>query len=255
MQIAQQLAAEAVHQVLTGRNLGVTLDAMFSRQRSLTPQQRGMTQDLSYGCLRQYGQLQALLNQLLQKPLQDERLRCLLLVAIYQLQQARAASHTIVDQAVQASAQFKKPWVKGLTNAVLRNFLRQQDALVKNIDPADDVARYSYPQWWVNKLRHQYPQEWEAMLLAGNQHPPMTLRVNRRHLSVEAYSQQLADAGIAASLLGGSAVTLTQPIPVERIPGFLEGDVSVQDAGAQWAAPLLDLAPGMRVLWQDRPYS
>ena len=248
MQLAQQLAAEAVHQVLTGRNLGVTLDAIFSRQRSLTPQQRGMTQDLSYGCLRQYGQLQALLNQLLQKPLQDERLRCLLLVAIYQLQQARAASHTIVDQAVQASAQFKKPWVKGLTNAVLRNFLRQQDALVKNIDPTDDVARYSYPQWWVNKLRHQYPQEWEAMLLAGNQHPPMTLRVNRRHLSVEAYSQQLADAGIAASLLGGSAVTLTQPIPVERIPGFLEGDVSVQDAGAQWAAPLLDLAPGMRVL-------
>ena len=125
MYISQQLAAEAVEQVFAGRNLSVTLETLFAHHQSITPQQRAVAQDLSYGTLRYYGAVASLLSQLLEKPLPDERLRCLLLVAIYQLQYDKAASHTVVDQAVKAASSSKKTWAKGLVNGVLRNFLRQ----------------------------------------------------------------------------------------------------------------------------------
>ena len=129
MHISQQLAAEAVEQVFAGRNLGVTLETLFAHHQGITPQQRAAAQDLSYGTLRYYGAVASLLSQLLEKPLPDERLRCLLLVAIYQLQYDKAASHTVVDQAVKAASSSKKTWAKGLVNGVLRNFLRQQTSL------------------------------------------------------------------------------------------------------------------------------
>ncbi|WP_137720019.1 16S rRNA (cytosine(967)-C(5))-methyltransferase RsmB [Methylobacillus flagellatus] len=247
MHVAQLLAAEAIDAVLTGRNLSSAIEAVLKHHSHITPQQRGAMQDLSYGTLRHYGQLQALLSPLLQKPLSNTRLRCLLLVALYQLQQDRAGAHTVVDQAVQAAGSFKPQWAKGLVNAVLRNFLRQRDALLAAIQH-DDVASYSYPQWWINKLRKQYPQDWQAMLLAGNQHPPMSLRVNLRQTSMADYVARLDAQGISADVVGDSALLLHKPLPVERIPGFSSGEVSVQDAGAQLAAPLLDAQDGMRVL-------
>ena len=247
MFIAQQLAALAVNQVLEGRNLTATLEDVFRKHSKITPQQRAVAQDLSYGTLRFYGNVQALLAQLLEKPLQDERLHCLLLVAIYQLSHDKAAEHTVVDQAVKAATQIKKPWAKGLVNAVLRNFLRQRDTLNQKI-AANEVAVYSYPPWWINKLKTQYPENWQAILEAGNQHPPMTLRVNLRYSNASAYCLRLASQGIEARAMGNSAVMLAKPLPVDKISGFNDGEVSVQDYGAQFAAELLDVADGMRVL-------
>lgn len=247
MYLAQQIAAEAVEQVFAGRNLTLTLESVFRKHAHITPQQRAVAQDLSYGTLRFYGELEALLQQLLQKPLQLQRLHCLLLVALYQLNHDRAAAHTIVDQAVKAAGQFKLPWAKGLVNAVLRNFLRQEPALKQTVS-ANEVAQHSYPQWWIDKVRQQYPQQWQAILAAGNQHPPMTLRVNQQKASASQYLQTLQAQAIPAHVLGTQAVVLDKPMPVEKIPGFLQGEVSVQDYGAQYAARLLDVQDGMRVL-------
>jgi len=245
--ISQQLAAEAVEQVFSGRNLSVTLESLFSHHPNITPQQRAVAQDLSYGTLRHYGAVATLLSQLLEKPLPDERLRCLLLIAIYQLQYDKAASHTVVDQAVKAASYSKKTWAKGLVNGVLRNFLRQQTSLTDAL-VGDEIAQYSYPQWWITKLKFQYPDDWQQLLEAGNQHPPMTLRVNPRKISINDYCDKLSAYGYAFTQLGGNAVMLMKPMPVDKIPGFNEGEVSVQDFGAQLAGYALDLNNGQRVL-------
>lgn len=247
MYIAQQLAAQAVCQVFAGRNLPSALDLLLRKHAGITPQQRAVTQDLSYGTLRFYGELQALLEQLLQKPLADQGLHCLLLVAIYQLRHDQAASHTVVDQAVKAAGQFKQAWAKGLVNGVLRSFLRQQQQLLDKL-AGDEFATYSYPPWWIAKLKQQYPQQWQAMLEVGNQHPPMTLRVNRRLAAVNDYQSRLLAEGIASQALGETGVMLAKPLPVDKLPGFSDGLVSVQDYGAQFAAGLLDVQEGMRVL-------
>jgi 16S rRNA (cytosine967-C5)-methyltransferase len=245
--ISQQIAAEAIGQVFAGRNLGVVLESLFARYSNITPQQRAVAQDLSYGTLRFYGAIEALLDQLLQKPLEDAKLQCLLLVAIYQLQYDKAASHTVVDQAVKAANQSKKTWAKGLVNGVLRNFLRQQPELVANLKD-NEFATYSYPAWWVTKLKYQYPDNWQSMLEAGNQHPPMTLRVNQRQILVADFVSKLEAEGIVSQALGANAVTLDKPIPVDRIPGFSAGEASVQDYAAQVAGYALDLKDGQRVL-------
>jgi 16S rRNA (cytosine967-C5)-methyltransferase len=245
--ISQQIAAEAIGQVFAGRNLGVVLESLFARYSNITPQQRAVAQDLSYGTLRFYGAIEALLDQLLQKPLEDAKLQCLLLVAIYQLQYDKAASHTVVDQAVRAASQSKKTWAKGLVNGVLRNFLRQQPELVANLKD-NEFATYSYPAWWVTKLKYQYPDNWQSMLEAGNQHPPMTLRVNQRQISVADFVSKFEAEGIVSQALGANAVTLDKPIPVDRIPGFSAGEASVQDYAAQVAGYALDLKDGQRVL-------
>lgn len=247
MHKAQQLAAQAVYHVLSGHNLTVTLDTLFRESPALTPQQRAATQDLSYGTLRFYGELQAVLDQLLEKPLKDDALHSLLLVALYQLRHDQAAAHTVVNQAVKAASQNKKSWAKGLVNAVLRNFLRRREQLLQNISQSEP-ARYSYPQWWIDKLRIQYPQAWQPMLEAGNEHPPMTVRVNLHHGNVSDYVSRLAASDIRARMLGAEAVMLEKPVPIDRLPGFKEGMVSVQDYGAQLAAHLLDLHDGMSVL-------
>jgi 16S rRNA (cytosine967-C5)-methyltransferase len=244
---SQRLASTAVSQVLAGRNLNQALQNLFSRRPALTPHQRAAAQDMSYGTLRFYGQLRTLLDLLLQKPLQDDEVRALLLVALYQLQYSRAAEHAIVDHAVKVTQTLKKPWAKGLVNAVLRNFLRRRSALLEQ-SAADEEGRYSHPQWWIDRLRKEYPEDWAAILETDNQHPPMTLRVNCRAISTEAYISRLHQQGIEGRQVGESAIMLEQPVAVDRLPGFDEGMVSVQDAGAQLAARLLDVSDGMRVL-------
>lgn len=247
MDKSQQLASQAIGQVLGGRNLTQALENLWRLHPQLTPQQRAITQDLSYGVLRHYGQLQAVLEQLLERRLEDESVRCLLLAALYQLEHGKASEYAVVDHAVKAAVKMKKAWAKGLVNAVLRNFLRRREALLAAIAD-NEVARYSYPQWWIEKLKQDYPAEWTAILEAGNRHPPLTLRVNRRRVSSAEYLHKLEDLAIGAHPLGTSAIMLDQPVPVEKLPGFLEGDVSVQDYGAQFAAELLDVHDGMRVL-------
>lgn len=251
MYISQLIAADAVHQVFSGRNLTLALPAALSLFPAATPQQKGAAADLSYGTLRFYGEIDTYLKQLLEKPLTDERLHAVLLVAIYQLLHDKADAFTVVNQAVHAVSQLKRPmaksWAKGLVNAILRNFLRQKEVL--NVQSkTNEVATYSYPQWWINKLKTQYSEHWQNILAIGNQHPPMTLRVNTKKISVHDYLQLLARQEFEASHLGAQAVELKKPIAVDKIPGFTDGVVSVQDYGAQLAAQLLDVQADMRVL-------
>lgn len=247
MHISQQIAAQAVTKVLGGRNLTLALPEAIKAFPKANPQQRGGGADLSYGTLRFYGQSRACLNQLLEKPLTHQQIEALLLVAIYQLNHDEAKDFTIVNEAVKAASFAKPRWAKGLVNGVLRNFLRQKDTLLNSIQK-DEVALYSYPQWWIDHLKIQYPRNWQAILNAGQQHPPMTLRVNKRHTTAQAYAQLLERQGLAVELIGPDAVKLAQPLAVDKLPGFADGVVSVQDYGAQLAARLLDVKQGMHVL-------
>lgn len=251
MYISQIIAAEAVSQVFAGRNLTTSLPQALELYPKATPQQKGAAADLSYGTLRYYGQVSALLKLLLSQPLKDARIHALLGVALYQLLYDSADAFTVVNQAVEAVGQLKKPsakpWAKGLVNAVCRNFLRQKDVLLAQLKN-DKVAQFSYPKWWIKKINKQYPQHWQAILEIGNSHPPMSLRVNVKKISVSDYLQLLSHQAIEATQMGSQGVILKTPLVVEKIPGFLEGMVSVQDDGAQWAAPLLDVQDDMRVL-------
>lgn len=247
MYISQQIAAIAVSNVLAGSNLTLALPEALISYPNVTPQQRGAAADLSYCTLRFYGEVNAYLTQLLEKPLSNEHITALLLVAIYQLLHDKADDFTVVNQAVKAASYAKPKWAKGLVNGVLRNFLRQKEQLAEAIK-TDEVALYSYPKWWINKLRSQYPSAWQSILETGNQHPPMTLRVNIRKSNAQEYCQLLARQDIEATQLGAQAVMLARPLPVEQIPGFADGVVSVQDYGAQLAAHLLDIKPDIRVL-------
>jgi 16S rRNA (cytosine967-C5)-methyltransferase len=219
----------------------------LARPAELTAHERATLQDACYGTLRFLGEIDAVLDALLDKPLRNDKLRHLLRVAVYQLAHTRTAPHAVVDHAVRACVAEKHAAAKGLVNAVLRAFLRERAAVLARAHEGD-VGRYSHPQWWVDKLRGQYPDDHSRMLDAANQHPPLTLRVNVRRTTVDEYMAELANAGVAARRLEGAAVTLERAMPVERIPRFAEGWVSVQDASAQLAAPLLALAAGQRVL-------
>lgn len=247
MQIAQRIAAHAVTEVLAGHNLTVSMPKALARVKQATPQQQAAAQDLSYLTLRFYAEVAAYLALLTPKPVSDDRIKSLLLVALAQLCHSDADHFTVVNQAVEAASATKLRWAKGLVNAVLRNFLRQRTALQAQLVSREEVT-FNYPQWWIDLLRQQYPEHWQTLLEQGNQHPPMTLRVNVRKTDVASYLQQLLQVGVTAQHLGGSAIRLDKPMPVNQLPGFAEGWVSVQDAGAQWAAPLLDVQPGMRVL-------
>jgi 16S rRNA (cytosine967-C5)-methyltransferase len=151
-----------------------------------------------------------------------------------------------VDQAVTA-ATFLAPGLKGVVNGVLRNAIRRADeftvAREKNL-----VAYHTYPEWWIKRVRAQHPADWQAMLAIGNEHPPMSLRINRRKISLDHYFDTLAAADISVQRLPNDALRLEHPLPVSRLPGFADGLVSVQDAGAQWAAPWLAPRDGERVL-------
>lgn len=241
------IAAGVLGQVLSGRSLDAELGGAWRRHTALTPHQRAVIQDACYGVLRHLGRIDALLAALLQKPLTDDRLRQLLRVGVYELDCTRAAPHAVVDHAVSACVALGVPAAKGLVNAVLRNFQRHKERLVAAAQRTD-TGRYSHPQWWIDKLRAQYPAHYETILEADNQHPPLTLRVNRREVTRDAYLAELAAAGVAARPVGDDGVVLTVACPVERIPRFAAGGVSVQDASAQYAAALLDAPPGSRVL-------
>ena len=243
----QQIACATVAAVRAGRNLNLVLAEQRARHPQLTSQQLGAINDLSYGTLRFGFQLDRVLAGLLNKPMQDADLRWLLLIALYQLEHTRAAPYAIVDHAVRSAAALGHAHAGGLVNAVLRNFLRKREAVIADARKTD-VGRYAFPQWWIAHLRAQYPQHVGAILDACNTRPPLTLRVNCRRTTVAEYLAELARHEIAAEQTGEWAVRVKNPVTVDRLPGFAAGLVSVQDAAAQLAAPLLDAQPGMRVL-------
>lgn len=245
-------AANAVAQVKAGTTLPQALLTAFG-VTAAAPQARGAIQDIAYRTMRQLGRSEALLALMTSKAPEPPMLAALLCCAIALIDTPDGGTppyeeFTVVDQAVTvATSHPDMAHAKNMVNAVLRRFLRERAALVKQalMQPA---AQWNYPQWWIDAARAAYPSQWQQILEAGNAAPPLTLRVNRRKASVEEYLARLAAAGMGAQRVGPFAVRLDKPVAVGLIPGFDEGVVSVQDAGAQLAAPLLDLADGMRVL-------
>ena len=224
--------ADAVQAVRAGQSLNAAL-------ANCPAAARPGTQALSFHALRWLGSAQALRVQLAPK-VPVPTLDALLLTALALLwphADAPYAEHTLVDQAVVA-ARRRAPQSAAFVNAVLRRFLRERDALVASA-LRDPVARYNHPGWWIERLALDWPAHWQAVLDADNQRAPMTLRVNARRTDAPAYVARLAAQGIEARAIGAHAVVLGEPCPVTQLPGFAQGEVSVQDAHAQRAAPLL----------------
>ena len=246
-------AAMAVAAVNRGAALPQALAQVFA-QTDAAPQARGAIQDIAYCCLRHLGCAEALLSAMTPRRVEPAALHALLCCALSLLLDAddsgsaRYGAFTVVDQTVTAAgADRGMARAKGMANAVLRRFLRERQALLPQL-ARDPVARWNYPAWWIENVQSAYPDDWQAILRAGNAAPPLTLRVNRRKVGVDDYLALLAGEGMAATRIGADAIRLAQPVPVHRIPGFDDGLASVQDAAAQLAAPLLDLRDGMRVL-------
>jgi 16S rRNA (cytosine967-C5)-methyltransferase len=245
-------AASAVARVRGGTALPQALSQVFTAF-DVTPQGRGAIQDIAYRTMRQLGRSQTVLGLTTSKAPEPPMLDGLLCAALALLDPPPGApapyeAFTVVDQAVHAAASHPDfAHAKAMVNAVLRRFLRERASLLEAA-LREPLARWNYPQWWIDTTRSAYPRDWERILEAGNVHPPLTLRVNSRRSDVQAYLETLQGAGIEATRVGPTAVRLAQPVNVSQIPGFHEGVVSVQDAGAQLAAPLLDLRDGMRVL-------
>ena len=242
-------AARSLERVSAGTSLPQALSTTFAAVQA-TPQARGAIQDICYRSMRSWGQSHALMGLLMDSPPSPERLGSLLCISLGLLADTTKpyADHTVVDQAVSAcAADPDLTRAKGVVNAVLRRFLRERDRLLATTQESED-ARLNYPQWWIDKARAAWPDLWEEILQTGNQRPPLTLRVNRLKGSVQDYLDLLSQHQVEATQIGPSAVRLAQPTPVSEIPGFDQGWVSVQDAAAQLAAPLMQLEPGMRVL-------
>lgn len=235
-------AARTVAEVAAGRSLADELERFGAND---TP--RAILIDLTHGTLRRYGRMQAILRALSRHDQSDRLVEALLWCALYALESGRYAEYTVVDQAVRACGLLERWPAKGYVNALLRGFARQRQSLEARIR-ADAEARYQHPHWWIETLQRDRPEHWETVLQAGNSHPPMCLRVNRRRAGTADYQARLDAGGIASRRVGDHALLLSRPVPVGRLPGFEAGDVSVQDAGAQRAAPCLDLAAGQRVL-------
>jgi 16S rRNA (cytosine967-C5)-methyltransferase len=202
---------------------------------------RAGAQALAFHALRHLGRAQALRAQLAKRAPAPpvDALLCTALALSWRDQDAPYSTFTLVDQAVEAAKRDNAMRAQAnFVNACLRRFLRERDALVAATD-ADPVAHWNHPKWWIEQLKHDHPQHWEAILEADNARAPMTLRVNTRCITRDDYLAQLTAANIAANAVGEHGVVLSEPRDVHALPGFDEGVVSVQDAGAQLAAPLL----------------
>jgi len=241
------VASDALAAVLKGFALNDGLQGLWQAWPDLSPATRGAVQDLLYSTLRAFGRGTTVLARLLTHPLDEPRVTALLLIALQRLETRPETAHTLVDQAVDAAARISRGKFKNLVNAVLRNALRQQASLLE-LQAATPVAAWQHPEWWLEKVRRQHPADWQAILSANNNHPPMSLRLNPARTSFDAYTALLDGQKLAWIRLGDLSVQLETPCPVGRLPGFAEGLVSVQDWGAQQAARMLDLQDGHRVL-------
>ena len=242
-------AAKALAAVLTGKaSLNSSLPTQLDK---VEDRDRGLTQDLAFGTARWQPRLAALAERLLQKPFKaaDADVQALLLVGLYQLLYTRIPAHAAIGETVGCADKLKKPWAKALLNAVLRRAQRESSDIFAELE-RDPVVRTAHPRWLQKSLKAFWPAHWEAICAANNAHPPMILRVNRRHHSRDAYLALLGEQGIAAQPCQYSrdGIVLEQACDVRGLPGFSDGWVSVQDEAAQLAADLLGLAAGQRVL-------
>ncbi|MCC2659045.1 MAG: rsmB [Panacagrimonas sp.] len=244
---ARSAAALAVAAVLSGRSLD---DVLPEHDASLAPGDRGLLRALTYGVLREHGFLAAIVGKMLKSPLNDEpRVAALVEVGLFQLRSMRVSPHAAVSETVEACEAIGAPQRRALVNALLRRFQRERRAL--ELAAASDAARrWSHPTWLIDTLRCDWPEQWERVLNGGNEQGPLTLRVNRRRTTRTDYAASLRAAGLSYREVANvpDALVLDAAVGVDRLPGFAQGEVSIQDAAAQLAVELLDLAPGQRVL-------
>ena len=244
----RRVGALAVRGVLGGRGYEQALrDAGFSE---LTPERRPLAAELALGALRWHHRHAALLAQLMERPRTGGKLGALLSVGLYQLAHTRVPHHAAVNACVAAAKSLLPRGQPRVVNAVLRRYLRERVRVEKAADRSL-AGRFSHPEWLIGRLRTAWPGHWQSVLRAGNRKPPMWLRVNRAKTDRESYRASLPDSGewsCAAPATAPNALRIDPPRPVDQVPGFSEGAVSIQDAGAQLAVPLLGAGPGMRVL-------
>jgi 16S rRNA (cytosine967-C5)-methyltransferase len=232
---------------------GLTLDETLPRYRDRlgSARDRAFVQELCYGVLRSYYRLGFFANALLERTprKKDSEMLAVLLCGLYEMSRMRTPDHAAVSESVRTIRELGKPRAAPLLNAVLRRFQREHDPITKRAE-AEPSARWMHPRWLLDALLKDWPEHWEQIVQAGNERPALHLRVNRRRTTVDRYLQMLADAGLEGEPLAEteSGIRLPRPVEIGRVPGFAEGIISVQDAGAQLAARILDVHPGDRVL-------
>ncbi len=237
------MAGRVIAEVRAGRSLTQALTGLSTALGAA----RAGAQDVAYGTLRRYACGEFVLRHLLEKALPHPEVEALLLGALYRLQTRPESAYMVVDQAVAAAGELAGGAFRGLVNGVLRNYLRQRETLHLAIAD-DDEAAHQHPHWWLSRLRRAYPDRWQEIVAVGNSQPPMTLRVNRRRIVLTDYVARLQDVGLSARQVGPDALILETPVAVDSLPGFVDGLVSIQDAGAQRAVQILDPTAGQRVL-------
>jgi 16S rRNA (cytosine967-C5)-methyltransferase len=241
-------AARVVARVLDGASASAVLPTALA---ACAPAERALFNELVLGTLRFAPRHERVLSQLMDKPLGKRGIQAhaALLVGVHQLLELSIPEHAAVAETVEAQKRLGATWATGLTNAVLRRLARERDHISAAL--ADDPEhRYAHPRWYIDAVMRDWPDDFEAILTAGNARAPLTLRVNRRHTTREAYLATLAAAGIAAQPHASApdAVVLEAGLDPRTLPGFADGSCSVQDAAAQLAVELMDLEPGLRVL-------
>ena len=245
MNHSQWLAAMIVEQVLLGKNLDKSFQLVLTKYNN-EAENLPQIKDMTYGAIRDLGKSKFYINKLVKNKIENLCLESLLHIVLFQINHSRSNDFTLVNQAVDAAKKIdhKK---SSFINAVLRNFLRNKDSLEKELKE-DESAVYSYPKWWIAKVKKQYPKNWQDILNIGNQRPPLALRINLQKLKINEYSITLDEEGIEHSLVSDECLIIKKPLDVNKIPGFLDGKVSVQDLGAQLAAHIIELKNDQRVL-------
>jgi len=208
-----------------------------------------LTKAICYGVCRHYFRLQKIADKLVNKRPQTLDVWLVILIGLYQLQFLDKPDYATVKETVDLVDKLKKSWAKGLINAVLRRFGRERDAIINSL-ASDSDYQAGHPKWFVKRVKKDWPDEWQALLKGNDEHPPMTLRVNQTLIQLDDYVDQLQTAGIEAerSTFSPAGIRLFSPVDVRDLPGFAEGQISVQDEAAQLAVSMLDLQPGLRVL-------
>lgn len=241
-------AAQVVYEVIVnGYSLSDTLPQVSTEFHDA--RDRALLQAICYGVCRWYLKLDAIAKKLLQRPMKqkDLDLYALILVGLYQLSDMRIPHYAAITETVSATKALSKVWAKALVNGVLREYQREEEHIKR--DTSLEML-YSHPRWMVEKIETAYPSQWKKILEANNQHPPFSLRINQKQVTREQYLEKLTAADIKAEIIpeNNVGIILENPVDVLKLPGFVAGDVSVQDGAAQLAAGLLMLEPNQKVL-------
>lgn len=244
----RQLAVQALTPVITNKaSLGATLPPL----KLLAGTQQGWLQELCFGVCRTYFELNALSKMLLKKPFEekDQDLHALLLIGFYQLIYMRTADHAVLYETVGVADEIDKSWVKPVINGTLRHFLRKKESLLEHLDEAD-VTAFNHPKWLIKSLKKAWPDDWQNILEANNEQAPLSLRVNQMQTDRQCYLDKLIENDIPAANLQYSdmGIGLEHAQDVTELPGYAEGEFSVQDEAAQMSAQLLAPESGMSVL-------